>query len=113
MNMPTKESQVAPGQRRKKSKLVFCLYVTAGRASSARALANLQTICREHFRNNYQIEIVDTRRDPARAHQAGVFSTPTLIKRSPQPTWTIVGDLGEDAQILSLMRKNHTGGKIT
>lgn len=92
----------------KKNRLVFHLFVTCGESASARALANLKKICREHFDHNYEIEVVDTRNHPRRAKRDGVTATPTLIKRSPAPVWTIVGDLSEEAVILTAMKRNRT-----
>ena len=88
-------------------KLLFCLYITRGERASVRALANLRTICREHF-NHYEIEVVDARKHPQSAERDGVLTTPALIKRSPAPAWTIVGDLSEDALILTAMKRKRT-----
>lgn len=92
-------------QSAQKNRLVFCLYITRGEKASARALVNLRTICRDHFDNHYKIEVVDARKHPRRAQRDGVTTTPTLFKRSPEPLWTIVGDLHEDALILAAMKR--------
>jgi circadian clock protein KaiB len=89
-----------------RSRLVFRLYVTRRNDASARALANLKNICREHLDHNYEIEVIDMLKQPRRAKRDGVTATPTLIKRSPAPVWTIVGDLSEDAVILAAMKGN-------
>ena len=88
-----------------RNKLLFRLYVSPGEGASERALANLRAICREHFVRGYEIEVVDARKYPRRAERDGVIETPTLIKRSPAPAWTIVGDLSEDALILAAMKR--------
>ncbi|HEX7588386.1 MAG TPA: circadian clock KaiB family protein [Anaerolineae bacterium] len=99
----------APGrQPAQKEKLAFRLYITRGEKASERALANLKTICRDHFVQGYEIEIVDTLKHPLRAEKDGVSQTPTLIKLSPGPAWTIVGDLSEDALILDAMKRKRT-----
>jgi circadian clock protein KaiB len=92
----------------KKYRLLFRLYVTPRNGASVRALANLKKICREHLDHNYEIEVVDTQKHPQRAKRDGVTATPTLIKRSPAPIWTIVGDLSEEAVILAAMKRNRT-----
>jgi circadian clock protein KaiB len=89
-------------------RLEFCLYVTRGERASARALANLKTICRDHFDSQYKIEVVDAQKHPLRAQRDGVTATPTLFKRSPEPVWKIVGDLDEDALILAAMKRKPT-----
>jgi hypothetical protein len=37
--------------------------------------------------------------------QDGVWITPALVKLSPAPQWTIVGDLSEDARVLASMQE--------
>lgn len=82
-------------------KLMFRLYITEHAPSSTRAIENLQTICRAYFDDNYEVEIVNTTANPHRAIEDGVLVTPTLLKVSPEPAWSIVGDLSEDARILA------------
>ncbi len=107
-----KRRRAAKSQTAKNGKLAFRLYITPGDASSAVALANLATICREHFGDNYAIEVLDTLKHSRRAEQDGVTATPALIKRAPVPTWTIVGDLSDEALILGEMQqKSAEGGR--
>jgi circadian clock protein KaiB len=68
--------------------------------SSARAIANLSAICKNHLPDNHQIEIVDLLQDPRRVLSDHIVATPTLIKLSPAPVRKIIGDLGEEAKVL-------------
>lgn len=68
-----------------------------------RALSHLQSICRQHFGDRCEIEVVDLSKDPDKAKRASILSTPTLVKLSPPPSWRIVGDLSDDAMILAKM----------
>jgi circadian clock protein KaiB len=85
-------------------RLRFRLYISSGGTTSDRAIANLKTICENHFKGEYDIEVVDALRDPLRAAKDGVEVTPTLVKLSPLPVWKIEGDLCDDASILAAMR---------
>ncbi len=85
-------------------KLVFRLYITEHAPSSMRALENLRAICASYFPGAYQLEIVNTTDEPLRAIQDGVRVTPTLVKVSPEPAWSVVGDLSDDASILASIR---------
>ncbi len=87
-----------------KSKILFRIYITSRAPTSMRALRNLRTICRDYFDGGYELEIVDTSKDPVRAMQDGIAVTPTLVKLSPEPRWSIVGDLSDEARVLSSMR---------
>ncbi len=84
-----------------KPKLVFRLYITEHAPSSTRALENFRTVCQQYFDDNYELEIVNTTVNPVRAVRDGILVTPTLVKVSPEPAWSIVGDLSEDARILA------------
>lgn len=88
---------------RAEDKLVFRLYVTDQAPSSVRAMANIRTICQEYLNDNYALEIVDATKEPLRAMEDGIILTPTLVKLSPEPRWTIVGDLSEDTRVLASM----------
>jgi circadian clock protein KaiB len=85
-------------------RLRFRLYISSGGTTSDRAIANLKTICENHFQDDYDIEVVDALQDPLRAAKDGIEVTPTLVKFSPLPVWKIEGDLCDDASILAAMR---------
>ncbi len=89
----------------KKSKILFRLYITNNTPTSKRALANLKDICRDYFDGGYELEIVDTAKEPGRAMNDGIVMTPTLVKLSPEPRWSIVGDFSDEAQVLASMRE--------
>jgi circadian clock protein KaiB len=78
----------------------FRLYVAGDAANSVAAVANLNTICREHLPDRFEIEIVDVFIQPERALADGVFLTPTLVKLSPPPVRKIVGSLTQTLPIL-------------
>lgn len=88
----------------KKSKILFRLYITNRAPTSVRALENLRHICRDYFDGGYELEIVDTAQEPGRAMRDGIVITPTLVKLAPEPRWSIVGDLSDEARVLASMR---------
>ncbi len=96
--------QASRARPSKNGKLLFRLYIASGQDSSTRALTNLKTICSGYFGRNYRIEVIDILEDPLRAKRDKISVIPTLIKISPEPTWTIVGDLSEDAMVLDAMK---------
>src|ERR1700694_5181135 len=89
-----------PRPPEEKGPFVFRLYVVNEGPSSARAIANLSAICKNHLPDNHQIEIVDLLQDPRRVLSDGIQATPTLIKLSPAPVQKIIGDLDEEAKVL-------------
>ncbi len=88
----------------KKSKILFRLYITNRAPTSVRAVRNLRRVCRDYFDGGYELEIIDTEKEPGRAMRDGILVTPTLVKLSPEPQWSIVGDLGDEARVLASMR---------
>ena len=98
MNVLIKKDAQAPPRDREIT--LFRLYIADKTPNSARALANLQSICREYLRDRYKIEMIDILREPLRTLSEGVLVTPTLIKLSPLPVLKIVGDLSDRTAVL-------------
>jgi circadian clock protein KaiB len=82
---------------------VFKLYVAGGAPNSVRAFANLYAICRKHFPDSHRIEVIDVMKEPLRALEETVLVTPTVIKLFPLPALRIIGDLSEEAAVLSAL----------
>ncbi len=99
-----KKSRILRKRSAKKNILIFRLYVHPEQASSLKALENLKMICSEYFGRRCRIEVIDTLKEPSRAQHDKIAEIPTLIKLSPKPSWTIVGDLSEDARVLASMK---------
>jgi circadian clock protein KaiB len=79
---------------------VMRLYIVGGAPNSVQALANLERICQQHLKGNYQLEIVDVFEQPLRALADGVIVTPSLIKLAPLPAAHIVGNLSDQNKVL-------------
>ncbi len=78
----------------------FRLYIVGDSPNATLAVANLKAICRDYFASRHEIEIVDVLREPERAMADGVLLTPTLIKLSPLPVRTIIGNLSQIKPVL-------------
>ena len=78
----------------------FRLYVAGDGLNSARAIANLNTICQTYLPDRHEIEIVDVYQEPQRALADAIFMTPTLVKIAPTPKRTIVGTLSDVPTVL-------------
>jgi circadian clock protein KaiB len=81
----------------------FRLYVAGDAHNSALAIANLSALCRQHIAARHEIEIVDVLREPNRAMQEGVLLTPMLVRYSPSPVRRVIGNLSEQAALLSIL----------
>ena len=80
--------------------VVMVLYITDSGPNSVRAVANLETICREHLQGNFRLEIIDVLQYPLRALADGVVVTPSLAKLFPLPAATVVGNLSDTSGVL-------------
>jgi circadian clock protein KaiB len=96
--------------RRKKAKksrsgpavtvVVMRLYIADAAPNSIKAIANLETICKEHFKDGFKLEIIDVLEFPLRALADGIVVTPSLTKVSPSPAARIVGNLTDRSNVL-------------
>jgi circadian clock protein KaiB len=79
------------------------LYVAGRAPNSVKAIANLEAICREHFKEGYKLEIVDVCEHPRRALDDGVLVTPSLAKLSPSPGANVIGNLSDTRSVLAAL----------
>ena len=78
----------------------FRLYISGDTPNSAEALRNLHAICARHLHGKCAIEVIDVFREPARALEAGVFMTPTLVRHAPGKVKRIIGTLAQEQRVL-------------
>jgi circadian clock protein KaiB len=89
------ESEAVTRPRPAGPSLVLRLYVAGSAPNSLRALANVRTVCEEHFPSRHTLEVVDLLRQPLRGVADGIIVTPTLLKLAPLPTQRLIGDLAD------------------
>jgi circadian clock protein KaiB len=86
------------------------VYIAGGAPNSVCAVANLYAICRQHFPESHQIEIIDVLKEPMRALKEAILVTPTVVKLSPAPEVQIIGNLSEQAEVLRALGLPHEVG---
>ncbi|MBV6626330.1 MAG: circadian clock protein KaiB [Rivularia sp. (in: Bacteria)] len=79
---------------------VLKLYVTGDTPRSDIAISNLKELCEQHFRDEYQIIIINVLNNPDIAEKEKIIVTPTLIRESPLPQVRIIGDLSDTITVL-------------
>src|SRR3954468_17870032 len=79
---------------------VLKLYVSGSSTRSARAIANVRTICETHIPGRYDLEIIDVFQQPELAAQHQLIAAPTLIKEQPKPPRRPVGDMSNEDRVL-------------
>ncbi len=76
------------------------LYITGQTPRSQLAIQTLHQICRDRFKEEYEIEIIDVLEHPQLAEEEKIFATPTVIKALPPPIRRVIGDLSEKEKVL-------------
>ncbi|NPV63747.1 MAG: circadian clock protein KaiB [Methanotrichaceae archaeon] len=76
------------------------LYVASGTPNSVLALRNLQTIIDDFLQGHHTLEIIDVFKEPSRAIADGILVTPSLVKLSPPPRISIIGNLSDREAVL-------------
>jgi circadian clock protein KaiB len=77
------------------------LYVAGQSPKSLTAFANLKRICDEYLKSRYEIEIVDLIENPQLAAADEIVAIPTLVRRLPEPSRRLIGDLSNVDRVLA------------
>ncbi len=83
-----------------RKKYILRLYVAGVSPRSSRAVENIKTICEEHLKGRYELEVVDIYQHPSLAEGEQIIAAPTLIKKLPPPLRKFIGDLSDVEKIL-------------
>jgi circadian clock protein KaiB len=94
------EALEAAGSDSGGDRYVLRLYVTGLTPRSTRAVENVRTICEEHLRGRYDLEVIDIYQQPTLAKGEQIIAAPTLIKRLPLPLRRVIGDLSSTERVL-------------
>ncbi|MCW3071955.1 MAG: thiol-disulfide isomerase [Bacteroidetes bacterium] len=86
-----------------KEEYILKLYVTGMSMSSLRAIENIKSICEEHLKGRYDLEIVDIYKYPDTMYENNLIASPTLIKHAPKPFKKLLGDLSNREKVLGAL----------
>src|SRR5687768_7538518 len=78
------------------AKYVLRLYVSGMTARSTEAINNLTTICEQHLKDRYELEVIDIYKHPDLTETDQIIATPTLVKKLPLPLRRLVGTLSNE-----------------
>jgi circadian clock protein KaiB len=90
-----RRAQTPPPRQAEPTGYLLRLYVTGATARSARAIANIKTLCERLVPGAYRLEVVDIYQQPELARDAQLVAAPTLLKSRPPPERRLVGDLSD------------------
>ena len=83
-----------------KAVYVLRLYVSGMTPRSTEAVTNLTTLCEEHLKGRYELEVIDIYKHLELTEADQIVATPTLIKLLPAPLRRLVGTLSDEEQVL-------------
>ena len=76
------------------------LYIAGETSRSRKAIETLKKLCQEHLGEDYRLEVIDLRKNPALARGDQIVAVPTLVRKLPQPLKRIIGDLTNVERVL-------------
>jgi circadian clock protein KaiB len=85
-------------------KYVLRLYVTGMTPRSTEAVGMVKAMCDDLLAGNYDLEVVDVYKDPARASAEQIVAAPTLVKQRPLPERRLIGNLSNRKRVLDALR---------
>lgn len=59
------------------------------------AIERVTQFCETHFKNMFELDIIDIYKHPQLAVERGIVFSPALIKQHPQPRKVIIGDFSK------------------
>jgi circadian clock protein KaiB len=96
-------SAAKTGKTRKsasRTPLELRLYVAGATPKCVAAFTNLKTICEEHLKGRYRIEVIDLLVSPQLAKGDQIVAIPTLVRKLPAPVRRLIGDLSNTERVL-------------
>lgn len=69
------------------------LYIVGRTPKSVAVLARLKDTCERRLEGRYRITVIDLVKQPQRASADQIVATPTVVRRSPKPVRTFIGNL--------------------
>jgi circadian clock protein KaiB len=84
----------------KTEKYVLRLYVAGINVRSSAAIRTVTSLCEEHLKDRYELEIIDIYKQPTLAKGEQIIAAPTLIKKLPAPLRRIIGDMADKDRVL-------------
>ncbi|KMQ49518.1 circadian clock protein KaiB [Chitinispirillum alkaliphilum] len=84
-----------------KRRFTLRLFVTGITPKSIEAINQVRSLCEEHLKGRYELEVIDLYKQPKEARTDQIFAAPTLVKLLPLPVRKIVGDMTKEEKLLA------------
>jgi circadian clock protein KaiB len=80
--------------------MILQLYVSGMSQKSMEAIENIKKLCDIHLHDAFDLEIVDIYKHPEVASEQHIIFSPSLIKKSPLPQRTLIGNFSDTAKVI-------------
>ena len=84
-------------------KYILRLFVSGILQNSVRAIKNINQICEQHLKGNYELEIIDIYQQPDLAISEQIIVIPVMIIKYPLPERRLIGDLSNVEKVLEIL----------
>jgi circadian clock protein KaiB len=91
-------------KRRNRENYVLRLYVAGATPASQRAIESIKTLCEQHLKGRYQLDVVDVYQQPELAQGVQLVAMPTLVKVMPSPLRRFIGDMSRTERLVLGLR---------
>jgi circadian clock protein KaiB len=75
------------------------LYVAGTSRRSREAILRARELCAEELDGHCTLEVIDIYQDPARAREAQIVATPTLVREIPRPVRRLIGTPAKSSRL--------------
>ncbi|HLO90378.1 MAG TPA: circadian clock KaiB family protein [Lentimicrobium sp.] len=81
-------------------KLILQLFVSGMSFKSMEAIQNIKTLCEEHLKDLFELEIIDIYKNPELLAEQHIVFSPSLVKQLPLPRKLLVGDFSNSEKVI-------------
>jgi circadian clock protein KaiB len=96
-------TETAPSNADRETAVKLVLFVAGNSQRAITAMSDLRALCDEHRGMGWSLEVVDVLQNPARAAEAEVMVTPTLIASRPDGDRRVVGRFDDVVGVLEAL----------
>jgi circadian clock protein KaiB len=93
-------AETEPNWEEQEQLYILRLYVAGTSPNSMRAVSNIKKICKNHLKDNYDLEIVDVYQQIEKAGEDQLIALPLLVKKAPGQLRRLVGDMSDEEKVL-------------
>lgn len=87
-------------ERLEQQEYVLRLYVAGATPASQRAIEKVKTLCDQHLKGRYQLDVIDIYQRPELVQGVQIVAVPTLVKVMPSPLRRFIGDMSKIEQAM-------------